>query len=80
MNTKQFTVLQLAAKNNVSREEAYGLIQFLIGKKLITRTETTVPATTGKGRGQTVYEVSSETPAIQWDNLVGGKLTLAVEI
>lgn len=52
---QRFTVNDFAEKNNLNRDHAYGLLDFLekVGK---IRKNGTIPAATGKGRGQNVYE------------------------
>lgn len=54
-----FTVQQLATANNAEKDTAYNLALALEGLGVIKKTGT-IPAVTGKGRGQNVYSGERE--------------------
>jgi hypothetical protein len=60
-----FAVLQLADVAKVSREAAYGLVQFLQAKNMVRFYGTLKKEMKSKGRGQIVYEMTLETSEIQ---------------
>lgn len=62
----RFTILQLVEATKVDRQQAYGLVQFLLAKELVKEAGT-VPRPPGqKGRGQIIYEMTLESAGVQF--------------